>query len=118
MVAKTLGVPVPIEPFKKYLELEKILFQEEGDNLIIEADIDELRKIAYELYNRILEAKKILSGKAAAEVAAVASMVLQTGLEETIRMAIEKKIFRKEEDETFLVVEKNQALRQLLEELK
>jgi hypothetical protein len=113
-VAKILNVPVPIEAFKKYLELEGIAFYEE-DNLVIDAGIDELRKKAYELYNRLMEARKILSGKAASEVIAIASMILDIDVSETIRIAIERKILRRENDETFLAMEKNHALQKLLE---
>jgi hypothetical protein len=119
MLAKSLEVPVPLEGFKRLLELENIDFSydEKEDLLVIYDDLEELKSLAKDLFDSYKSAREIARG-IGAEIIAVLSVYSGLSPMEIASIGEEEGVFEKIEDMYMLKADKDKALNTIIEALK
>lgn len=116
MVAKILGVPVPLEAYKLLLSLEGIPFNENKteDVITVEIEIDEAKKLALDLFESYKAAKELFKGKAA-EIVSVVSVYTGASLEEIIDVGKNLGLIVESDKKYMITKDKEKVLRELID---
>lgn len=113
-VARVLGRPVPLDLLKDLLELMGIRYVEGEEELVVELGLEELRRVAEELFQRYEASRELFAG-VARKVASLVSMVEGKGLDQVFSEALEAGVMEKGEDgRARLRVHRERALSLLL----
>lgn len=114
-VASVLGKPLPLDLLTTLLDMEGIRYEHDEEELRVLMDLDELRSMVEELFERYQASRELFAGTAR-KVAAIASFVTGAGLDEVYTRGLELGVMEKGEDgRARLRVHKERALALLLE---
>lgn len=114
--ARTLGFPVPIEPFTRLLEILDIKVERKDEELVIHENIERVREIASNFFEKLKSSRALASGKAA-ELVALLSTVFEIFPDEVLEVGEKIGALRENEGKAVLVVGWDNALHAIMDVL-